>query len=81
VSYGCGNCRFHENGRCRRFPPSGRPSGWPQVHGFDWCGEFQAMTEGPSAITEPVLPKTEPVLPRKRGRPRKNPLPQGEVLP
>lgn len=39
------------------------------------------MTEGPSAITEPVLPKTEPVLPRKRGRPRKNPLPQGEVLP
>ena len=32
------------------------------------------MTEGPSAITEPVLAK-------KRGRPRKNPVPQGEVSP
>lgn len=71
----CERCKFYENGRCRRFPPSGRPSAWAQVHPFDWCGEFQAILgqiQGP--LTSP-----EPVLAKKRGRPRKNPLPVTEV--
>lgn len=72
----CERCKFHENGRCRRFPPSGRPSGWPTVHLHDWCGEFQVFPRQVSGTS--VSP--EPVLAKKRGRPRKNPLPATEVL-
>lgn len=72
----CDRCKFNENGRCKRFPPSGRPSGWPTVQSHDWCGEFQSII---GKIHGP-LTSTNPVLAKKRGRPRKNPLPATEVL-
>lgn len=72
----CAECKHHENGRCKRFPPSGRPSGWPTVQAHDWCGEFQVFPKHVSG----TLTSTEPVTAKKRGRPRKNPLPATEVL-
>jgi len=47
----CRTCRYfkeyaHEN-ECRRHAPrvfwtnGGDESGWPKVHGWDWCGEYQ----------------------------------------
>jgi hypothetical protein len=46
------------------------------VQSHDWCGEFQVL---PPIVLE-IPASGEPVFAKKRGRPRKNPLPVTEVL-
>jgi len=47
----CGNCRFQQDGRCRRYPPSAIEifqSAQPVVTLHSWCGEWQEPIPLPS---------------------------------
>jgi hypothetical protein len=42
----CGNCRFFNDGECRRHAPvvlgeTAEDTVWPIVSRSDWCGDFQ----------------------------------------
>lgn len=56
MSAWCDCCRFYvaatrEVGRCHRLPPRG--SGFPIMHGMDWCGEWAFPR---ISTSEPPLP-------------------------
>ena len=54
----CKDCRYRaSDSTCRRFPPTSRPTCWPTVLDFDWCGEFHAMNSIPPT---PPTPPPQP---------------------
>ena len=57
----CKDCRYRaSDSTCRRFPPTSRPTCWPTVLEFDWCGEFHAMNNIPPSPPAPPAPIPQP---------------------
>jgi len=51
VDQTCGNCRYWDNGICRRYPPymqaradqrPGHMTVWTATNADDWCGEYKS---------------------------------------
>jgi hypothetical protein len=52
--WACQNCQYHQQGKCRRHPPTVVPNhgtAWPTVVPDDWCGEFQWQWTAPPDTT------------------------------
>lgn len=43
----CQECRYYvqKYGECHRFPPTDKNSGFPEIGGDEWCGEFMFTNE------------------------------------
>jgi hypothetical protein len=52
----CKDCKFYEDKKCKRFPPTLDPNSiycfsyFPVVEEYDWCGEFQSLPDSESFV-------------------------------